>query len=77
MQNPLLWFIQSSIISEEPAYFSGKLKILTDPPTVEFNSFCWNFAQLSDVPASIKECSGFFWFCLDLELLVNLISVSV
>ena len=30
MQNPLHKFRQSSIISDKPGYFSGKLKILMD-----------------------------------------------
>ena len=37
------------------------------PTTLEFNLFYWNFAHVY-LPMSIKWCSGFFLFCLDLEL---------
>ena len=60
MQNPSLKFRQSSITSKKPGYFSAKFwQALT---TIEFNIFCWNFAHLSNLPASTKGCSGFFYF---------------
>ena len=35
--------------------------------TVKFNIFLWNFAHVSYLMMSTKQCSGFFKFCLDLE----------
>ena len=46
------------------------------PTTTEFNIFCWSFTRVSYLPVYIKACSGFFLFCLDLELLINLIAVN-
>ena len=40
--------------------------------TINFNIFCWNFARVSFLPLSTKECSGFFLFCLDLELFAKI-----
>ena len=34
--------------------------------TTEFNVFCWNFVHVSYLPMCTN--SGFFLFCLDLEL---------
>ena len=34
--------------------------------------FCWNLAHVSCITMSTKGCSGFFLFCLDLELLIKL-----
>ena len=42
------------------------------PTTIKFNIFCWNFAHVSYLTMSTKECSWFFLFCLDLELLIKL-----
>ena len=38
----------------------------------KFNIFCWNFAHVSYLTMSTKECSEFFLFCLDLELLIKM-----
>ena len=58
MQNPLLKFRQSSIISEKPGYLSEKLNPLTS--SIEFNIFCWSFAHVSYLPVSTKWSSEFF-----------------
>ena len=76
MQNPTLKFRQSSYNSEKPGYLSEKLKTLTSS-TAEFNIFCWNIAHVSVLPMSTKWCERFFLFCLGLQLLINLVSVSV
>ena len=34
------------------------------PTTIELDIFCRNFAHVSHLPMSTKECSGFFSFCL-------------
>ena len=77
MQNLILKFRQSSSISEKPGNLHEKLKTLRAPTTVEFIIFYWNFPHVSVLRMSTKGCVGFFKFCLDLELLINLVSVSV
>ena len=67
MQNTIPKFKKSSVISEKPGYLSQKLKTLT---TMHFHIFCWNFERGYYLPMSTKACSGFFSFCLDLELLI-------
>ena len=39
--------------------------------------FCWNFAHLSYLTMSTKRFSGFFLFCLDLDLLIEMYKTSV
>ena len=39
--------------------------------TIEFNIFCWNFADVFYLVMSTKACVEFFLFCLDLELLIK------
>ena len=46
-------------------------KLWRPATTTKFNIFCWNFAYISYLTMSTKECSWFFWFCLDLELLIK------
>ena len=65
MENPLLKSSQSW-----GAFWRG-------PATTEFNIFGWNFAHVFYLLIPTKPCSGFFLFCLDLELLINLVSVRV
>ena len=77
MQNPILKFRQSSFISEKPGYFPEKLKTWRAPTTIEFHIFCWNFAHVSISSMYAKGWKGFFLFCLDLELFINLVSASV
>ena len=42
-------------------------KLWRAPTTIQFNSFCWNFAYVSYLPMSTKLCSEFSLFCSDLE----------
>ena len=56
-------------IFEKPGILSGNLKILTSLPTTIGSIFFWNFAHVSYLLMSTKACSGFFLFCLNLELL--------
>ena len=77
MQNPILQFRQSSFISGKPGYSSENWKLRQVPTTIEFNILCWNFAHVSVLPMPTKVCLGFFLFCLDLELLINPVSVSL
>ena len=53
------------------------LKLWWAPTTIELNIFCWNFAHASVLSMSTIGCLGFFLFCLDLDLLINLVSVRV
>ena len=75
MQNPLLKFRQSFIISEKPGYLSEKLKTMMSSNYLKyllvklFTPFLRN-----NVYNRVFEI---FLFCLDLELLRNLVSVSV
>ena len=77
LQNPIVKFRQISFISEKPGFFPEKSKTLTSPATIELKNFCWNFAHVSVLPMSTKRCSGLFLFCLDPQLLINLVSVSI
>ena len=72
MQNPIQKFKQSSIVFEKPGILSENLKTLTSSNYPTVNIFCWNFAHVSYLPMSTKECVGFFLFYLDLEYLQNL-----
>ena len=60
------------MISRNHVFLSEKLKTLTTPTTIDFNIFCWNFAHISCLPISTRVCSGFFLFCLDLELFAKI-----
>ena len=62
MQNPLLKFWQSFIISKKLGDFSEKLKTLTSSNYQRVQYFCCNFAHVSCVPMSTKACSGIFYF---------------
>ena len=66
MQNPTSKFRRSSIILEKPGYLYEQLKT-----TVESNIFGWNFTDVFYVTLSTKECLGFSFFYLDLELLIK------
>ena len=77
MHNPLLKFRQSSIISEKPGYFSEELKTLTSYSYHRILYFLVTFCTRFLLTNAFKRLSGFFLFCLDLELLINLVSVSV
>ena len=59
-------FGQSSIIFEKPGFLSEKLKTLTSSKYHRVQFFCWNFAHFFYLP--MCAYSGFFLFCLDLEL---------
>ena len=73
MQNLIQKFRQSSIVFDKPGILPENLKTLTSSNYhKQFKSFCWNFAQVSNLPMSTKGCSGFFLFCLDLELIVKI-----
>ena len=62
MQNPILKFRQSSVISGKPGYLTKKLKLWQAPTTIEFDIFYWNFAHVSYLTTSTKGCLGFFYF---------------
>ena len=50
-------------------------KLWQAPTIMEFDNFCWNIAYVFYLPMSTKakRCSGFFLFCLDLELFAKII----
>ena len=78
MQNPLLKFKQALLLPRNQGICLKKWrKLLLAPTTMEFNIFRWNFAHVFYLLMSTKACRGFFLFCLDLELLINLVSVSL
>ena len=58
MQNPILKFRQSSIISEKPGYLSEKLETLMSS-NQEFNIFS-EILHVSDLTVSTKGCLRFF-----------------
>ena len=47
MQNPKAKFRQSSIISEKQVICLKNWKLWRASTTIKFNTFCWNFAQVS------------------------------
>ena len=47
-------------------------KLWRAPTTIDFNNLCWNFADVPYLPMSTKECVGFFYFCLELELFAKI-----
>ena len=58
MQNSLLKFRKSSIISQKTGYLSVKLKT-----TIKFNIFCWNFAHVrtyQNLQNGVQEFFNFF-----------------
>ena len=65
-------FRQSSIVFEKPGIFLKNWKLWQAPITMEFHKFGWNFVYVFYLPMSIKEPSGIFLFCLDLELLAKI-----
>ena len=68
MQNRTPKFRQNSTTSEKIDFSSEKLKILMSSNYHKVRYFCWNFAQISYLAMSAKECSGVFLFCWYLEL---------
>ena len=54
MQNLIPKFRESSIVFKKQGYLSENRKLLGAPTTIEFNTFCWNFAHVYYL--------GFFYF---------------
>ena len=78
MQNPLLKFKQALLLPRNQVIcLKNWRKLLLAPTTMEFNIFGWNFAHVFYLLMSTKACSGFFLFCWDPELLINLVSASL
>ena len=88
MQNPILKFRQSCFISEKPGCLSEKLKALTSSDyhiawrllylhaqsLIFFDEILYTFPSYQCFQKGVRN---FFLFCLDLELLINLVSVGV
>ena len=77
MQKPIPKFRQSSFISKKAGYFPEKLKILTSSNYHKVHLFIFYFllkfcTYVSVLPMSTKGSLGFFLFCLDLKLVINL-----
>ena len=77
MQNPMLTLDKVILFPINQVICLKNGKLWQAPTTIEFNIFCWNFAHVSVLPMSTNGCFGFFLFCLDLELLINLVFVNV
>ena len=69
MQNRIKKLAKALLLSRNQVFRLKIWKLWRAPITLEFNIFCWNLAHVSYLPMSTKEFSGFFLFCLDLELL--------
>ena len=54
MQNPIPQFRQSFIILKKQVICLKNWKLWQAPTTIEFNIFCWNFAQTSYLTRSTK-----------------------
>ena len=72
MQNPIHKFRKSSVISENPGYFSEKFKTLTSSNYRNIYYFLLKFCKRFLLKMSTKGCLGFFLFCLDLESLIEM-----
>ena len=72
MQNLTQKLRQSSIVFEKPGICLENLKLWQTLATIEINNSCWNFAHISCLPMSTKECLGFFVFYLELELFAKI-----
>ena len=68
MKNPAKKLDKVLLFSRNQVFCLKTWKIWRAPTTLEFNVFYWNFVHVFYLPMSTKGCSGFFWFCLDLEL---------
>ena len=70
-----IWYLhlyKSLLFTRNQVICLKKLKTVTSSNYHKFTIFCWNLAHVSYLPMSTKWCSGFFWFCLDLELLIKM-----
>ena len=72
MWNPIPKLRQNFIIFEKTSYCLKNWKLWRAPTTIEFNIFCGNLAHVSNLTMSTKSCSRFLYFCLDLELLIEI-----
>ena len=74
MQNPILKLEAGSFIFEKAGYFPEKLKHLTSSNYIQLIFFAeiLRFRLTNDYKRVFE-----IFFCLDLELLVNMVSVSV
>ena len=77
MQNGILKFRQCSCISEKPGYLSVKLKTLTGSNYRRVYYFLLKFYTRFGLTNVYKIVCGIIKFCLDLELLINLVYVNV
>ena len=77
MQNLLPKIKENPIISEKPGYLSEKLKTLTSSNYHRFNNFYCNFAHISNLIMSTKECLRFFVNLFRCENVKNLVSMNV
>ena len=62
MQNQILKFRQSSILSMKPGYLTENWKLCRAPTNVEYNVFRWNLAHVSYLIMSTKGRSIIFIF---------------
>ena len=59
----LLNFDKAFLFPKNQVIFQENWKLWRGPTTIEFNIFCRNFAHVSVLPMSTKECLRFFLFC--------------
>ena len=72
MRNPILKFRQSSTVLEKPGFLSEKLKTLTSSNCHRVQQFLLKLRTSFLLTNVYKRVSGFFLFCLDLELLAKI-----
>ena len=72
MQNLIPKFLQSSVISEKPGYFSKKLKTLPSSNYDKVEYFLLKFYARFLVNHVYKSVSVFFFIFLDLEFLIKI-----
>ena len=66
MHNSIWSLGKALLFSRNQVFCLRNWKLWRAPSTTEFNFFCWNFAHFFYLP--MCAYSGFFLFCLDLEL---------
>ena len=66
MHNPIWSLGKALLFWRNQVFCLRNWKLWRAPSTTEFNFFCWNFAHFFFLP--MCAYSGFFLFCLDLEL---------
>ena len=70
-----IWYLhldKALLFPRNQVIYLKNWKLWRAPTTIKFTTFCGNFAHVSYLTMPTKRCSGFFLFCLGLELLIKM-----